>query len=165
MKKLLLLLIVCLLCGCANTNSGPQKPISFFYITRTADYEPGQTLIRQKTVDATDLGASSEDILRAYLQGPVDDPELETPFPAGTELVSTRQSGDVLIVTLSSQFAQLSGIHLSVACACITKTCLPLFDAQIIRIRAYGNTLDGAEYIEMDAESVLLLDIVIPESE
>ncbi len=166
MKKMLcLFLAILLLCGCEYSNQGIEKPISFFYISQDTEYQPGQSLIREQVVDGADMGDTLDAILTAYLMGPDPNTQLQSPFPAGTALISVNRSEDILYVKLSGRFAQLSGVRLSVACACITKTCLSLCDARYIRIQAYGGTLDGADYIQMDAQSVLLADNDILESE
>lgn len=165
MKKMLFFLLALLLCGCVNPNEGIEEPISFYYLSQNTDYQPGQSLIREVIVDGAVIGNSPENILRAYLLGPGEDTELINPFPPDTELLSIENSGNILIVTLSERFAQLSGVRLSIACACITKTCLTQFNAQAVRIIAFGHDLDGADYIEMDTASVLFLDASIIESE
>ena len=61
-------------------------------------------------------------------------------------------------LTLSRGFATYSGLELTIACACITKTAISLTGVDIVRIRADQTLLNGAEYIQMDANSVLLID-------
>lgn len=166
MKKFLCpFLAILLLCGCDYPNQSIEKPISFYYISQNTEYQPGQSLIREQIVEGADMGNTLDAILTAYLIGPDPDTQLQSPFPTGTALISVNRSGEILYVKLSGRFAQLSGIQLSVACACITKTCISLCDAKYVRIQAVGGTLDGAEYIQMDAQSVLLADNDIPESE
>lgn len=158
MKKSLLcfVVIVCLLvlCGCSGSGSPEDRTADFYYIQSDIDLENPQSVIITENRDAgpmQDLTA----LLNLYLQGPLDD-SLRSPFPVGTTLVRIEEHSNYLEVTLSPRLANLTGIELTLACSCIAKTCMGLTDAPEIRISADQTTLDGASYIAITADSLLL---------
>ena len=164
MKKILCLLLpAILLWGCTNIDSTPDNPISFYYISQEVEYAPGSSLIQELVVDGSEMGDSLDAILTVYLLGPGADSQLKSPFPSGTTLVGVSGTDDILYVTLSARFARLSGADLTAACACLAKTCFSLQNVNRVRIETYEATLDGAEYIEMTADSIVLSESGIPE--
>ena len=160
MKKMFVLfLILCLLlAGCAE-----QKPLittlKFYYPLQTADYTLGASYIQPELREGAGVDKSLKNLLNLYLKGPNDPLTFRTPFQYNTQVVSISRGSTMLDITLSRGFATYTGLDLTIACACITLTCLELADVEAVRIRAKGTTLDGAEFIEMSAQSLLLMDL------
>ena len=83
---------------------------------------------------------------------------MEKTFPYGTKLVSISVSEERTTVTVTSHFANLNNVDLTIACACITKTVMELTNTGSVEIMAHGTMLNGADSVIMDNENVLLLD-------
>lgn len=157
MKKQLIfiLCILFLLSGCSQA-AQYEKPVAFYYCASSYTYESGTAAIAAETREGAGM-YSLEEYFRAYLAGP-EDKDLVSPFPADLKLISIRQEGNMVFITLSEELAQLKNLSLSMACACITMTCLALTDAEQVTIEAENSLLDGQKSITMDKNSLLLAD-------
>ena len=170
MKKLLLLILAAtLLLGGCYKEDPVENPVVFYYIPQEpmveSDFHHDMSYIRSETRDGTNLGTSLPEILTAYLQGPSADSALRSPFPTGTKLYNVNLTQETLYITMDGSFAELTDLDLTIACVCLTRTCMELTDAQTVQIAAKGALLDGAEYIRLDASSVELTDSYTDESE
>lgn len=152
----LILVLLLLLSACSPSANNHEKPLQFYYPTQEASYTQGASYIQHETREGANLGDDLIVILNAYIKGPVDETAYQNPFQSTTQVISLTSEGQILDVTLSRGFANLSGLRLTTACACLTMTCLSLTDAEYVRIRANGTTLDGAQYIEMSRSNLLL---------
>ena len=138
MKKFLALLLVIAislsLAACASSSA-----VTYYYVRNESEYLYGIS-------DGVLVGESREaaghvDDLRylliLYLHGPVSD-NLTSPFPAGTKLVELTREDDALTVQLTSMFTILEGTDLTLACACLARTCFALTDVETVTILAMG---------------------------
>lgn len=153
----LLLVLAMLLCGC-TTPADPNSTKLFYYLQLDPSYNAGSTYIIAEPRHGVDMDAGLETVLNLYLKGPTDRLSYSSPFKIGVQVTSITKTDSILDITLTRGFATHTGLDLTLACACLTMTCLELTDAQTVRIRAKDTTLDGAEFIEMNADSILLLD-------
>lgn len=96
-------------------------------------------------------------ILTEYLQGPVSQ-ELVAPFQRSVSVVSAERVGTQLQLCMSEELANLSGVDLTLACACITWTCLECSGVESVSIRAVGRQLDGKEEIVLNRTHFLMED-------
>ena len=157
MKKYvaMLLSILFLLSGCSHSTAY-EKPASFYYCSATFQYESGDSAIVAEIRESA--GCSTlEEIMQLYLAGP-DNVELVSPFPNGLRLISHHQEGETLYLLFSEELSQLSNLSLSMACGCITMTCLTLTDATQVTIEANESLLDGHKSITMEQDSLILSD-------
>ena len=159
MKKqiclLLIFAVVLSLGGCGSESY--QDPGHFYYLRTTSRFSGGDGVIVPEVRELKNLRSDLDSVLLTYLEGPTTE-DLESPFPRDTEMLDWKRIGTSLHINFSKPFSQLSGIDLTLACACIAKTCMDVTDAQIIRIRADGALLNGSTYIVMDEESIRVLD-------
>ncbi len=162
MKRLLILLLcmVSLLSGCSTSQPKIEDPVTFYY-PRT-EYVFGQTdsVIAPETREAAGIKTNLSALLNKYLQGPVS-AELRTPFPADAKILEIRQEGGILQLTMNDKFSKLSGMELTIACACLTKTGMSLTGCQTVQIIIDGTTPDTQRIITMDAQTLLLMDDII----
>jgi hypothetical protein len=160
MKKcFILLLILCLLlAGCARQQTSLITTLKFYYPLQVADYTLGASYIQPELREGAGVDKSLKNMLNLYLKGPKDQITFQMPFRYNTQVVSISRGSTMLDITLNRGFANYTGLDLTIACACITMTCMELTDVTVVRIRAENTTLDGAEFIEMSAESLLLVD-------
>ena len=71
------------------------------------------------------------------------------------------------MIVLSDFFSALTGMDLTLACACLTLTACELTGAKGITVSTETTLLDGNRSVSMTVEEVLLLDIcdTIPDPE
>lgn len=156
MKKTLcillsLLLALCLL-GCYAIT-----PVEFYYQQRSDPQSLPESVI---SAESREVSGHTDDLtylLSLYLQGPLD-AELKSPFPAGCKLVSAVPDGDTLCITLDSTFVTLENTQLTIACACLAKTCFSLTDAVQVQIQAAAEDNSKAVDVIIGIDSLILED-------
>ncbi|MBQ8238663.1 MAG: hypothetical protein IJZ39_11020 [Oscillospiraceae bacterium] len=148
---LLLLALVVSLAACADENA-----VTYYYVRDEEEYLYG-------AADGVMVGerrsaAGHVDDLRylliLYFHGPVTD-YLKSPFPSGTNLEELVQQEDSLDIRLSGIVSMMEGADLTLACACLARTCFGMTDVQSITIHAESlNTVS----ITFTRDSLLLVD-------
>ena len=142
MKKILsLILALALLSGlaaCKLGSDGMIEPVEFYYL-RPADeiLYSGTDVILSETREASGHAGELDYLLGLYLMGP-SDTSLRTPFPVGCRLMEVSRKNDRLNVTLSASFLNLEDMDLTLACACLCRTCFGITDAEEVQISAAG---------------------------
>lgn len=162
MKRILTLLLctALLLCGCGTGQPKYDEPVTFYY--QRTEYIFGQTdsVIAAETLEGAQINANLSSLLEAYLQGPTSE-QLQNPFPADTRIEKVTRQGTVLQLKMNDKFSQLSGMELTIACACLSKTVLSLTDCTAVQIILVGELPDTQRIITMDNQSLLLMDDII----
>ncbi|MBP3304341.1 MAG: GerMN domain-containing protein [Oscillospiraceae bacterium] len=153
----LLLALLTGLTACANKKDSIQEPVAFYYRRADITYGSSDSVILSEFADAADCNGDTTLLLKQYLKGPQSETLAQT-FPVGTTVLSLTVEENTADILLSSQFARLSGIDLTIACACLTLTALKLTGTETVVIHAHHNTLNGMEQIVMDKNCILLLD-------
>lgn len=156
LSMLLIVVTLCCMCGCHSKKSEMQNPVNFYYCKNPISFYGEDDVIIPEIRDAfgyDDLVA----LTNLYLQGPKSD-TLSSPFPARTTVRELIQQNGKVSISVSSQFAMLKGIDLTLSCACLSMTLLELTAAESVVISAEGNLLDGAEYIVMTKDSFAVTD-------
>ena len=155
MKKLMSLLLVLTLClsltACADKNA-----VTYYYVRREDEYLYG-TADGVMVGEAREAAGHADDLrylLTLYFHGPVSE-NLKSPFPIGTQLVELAQEEDCLNIRLTSMFSVLEGADLTLACACLARTCFDLTDAQTVSIMAMGRETVS---MTIERDSLLLVD-------
>ena len=148
--------------GCGSKEQKILEPINFYYRRSEIDFAAENALIAPLVVESAGFDEIIP-LLKIYLRGCEDD-QFHHTFPTGTELVDAYVRGHTLYLFLSSDFARLTGIDLSIACACITMTALELVDATYVCISANDVALDGAQSVTLSMEDLILEDTFIPEN-
>lgn len=157
MKRLLcfalvMILLVSLLPGCSEQL---KEPVKFYYLK--ASY--------QEDMDCPVMGEEREVaghrddlkyLLTFYLMGPIGK-DLCSPLPRGTLLYSLSQEGKSLTIEISNTAALLSNSEFSLACACLSLTCMGLTDAENVTV------VSGSRSLTLRQDNLLLSDTVKPE--
>lgn len=155
---LMLALASLLLSACHFSESGDiLEPVEFFY-PRSSDqfvYGASDGVIASEMREASGHVGDLNYLITMYLRGP-QDKNLESPFPAGCKLEEVRTGGNVLCIVLSSEFTTLENTDLTLACAALAKTCLPLSNMQRIRIDSASD--EKTFTITLTEDSLLLTD-------
>ena len=161
MKRILCLILVAAaalsLWACGSSGS-PTEPVSFYYLLREPElvYNRDDGIIRPETREGAGFAPDAAALLGLYLQGPLDD-TLDSPFPAGTKLVSLHREGSTLTLELSRPFSSLQGLDLSLACACLSLTAIKLTGVENVTIRC------DQINVTMDRDTLLLIDTSLPD--
>jgi germination protein M len=138
-------LLLSLLTGCAaQKQETGQKGLSLYYLASPDLSAGGDAIAEYASGIEADAGEDVEQLARTLtetlLQTP-EDPTLSSPFPGGTQLLGLRVSGKQAQVDLSSQYARLSGVELSLADYCLTLTLTQLDGVNAVSITANGRAL------------------------
>lgn len=172
MKRLLALLVcgalvsACSGCAYAAAQAAQASENSYeLYFARKnlSDARGGDAMeYEQVTVtDANQLGpdALARELMDRLLSGPRGE-ELQSPFPAGTQLLSLQVDGGRALVDLSGQYSTLSGVGLTLADYSITMTI-----SQIPEIRSVAVTVRGQELAYRNKQNFMQSDVLLSTSE
>ena len=155
-RCIVLSLALCLfLFGCSSTIK--ETNLSFYYCKSETSYGFNAATVTVETRKERINPLDYAQIITTYLNGPKTD-YLRTPFPQGTELVSINVDQGVCNITLTVHLSELTGIELTVACACLAKTASGVTGCAKVQISAQGAMLDNHASITMDANELLLSD-------
>ena len=148
----LAILLMVSLTGCIDTGD-----TATFYYTRFEDsylYGMDNAVIAGEYRDIAGHSGDLKYLLTLYFHGPTTE-YLRSPFPSGMVLRSVEQVGSAIHVELSASLTMLTGTDLTLACACLARTCFSLTDAQSVTI-----TSEGLGFVSMTLtrDSLLLVD-------
>lgn len=152
---IIMLLIMTTLFGCKNNNSDFTEPISFYYRNTAESYNNENAVLLAEVRESAGYDLAS--IISLYLQGPVTDACL-SPFPTGVTLESVTIDGNTVHISLSEEFAELNGIKLTVACACVARTVIEFTQYQNVAISVPDALLNGNTSITISSQDLLLMD-------
>lgn len=154
---LLLFLFPLSLAACVPSVPDPEVPANFYYRRTEPDYDTVDGMIAPERRDI----AGIEDDLKAMLQSYFDGPEnsgLSSPFPKNLTVEHVWKQDTGLLLDLSPEFQTMSGIDLTIACACISMTCFDLTQVETIRFRVPGQLLNGQNVLSISRDSLHLYD-------
>lgn len=160
MKKLTVcFLILILSLSLAGCESDLNEPANFYYPRKsdTIHFGTSDGLITMEPREVAGHSGDLRYILSLYLLGPLDS-DLDSPFPDGTTLEDIDVAAGILTITLSDSFSQLSGMDLTIACACLSSTCFELIDVAQVTILSPKTELHSQVEITLDRNSLTLLD-------
>ena len=161
MKKIICLLLCCIsllvFFGCAEEEPEVEQGLCLYYPVAQRSYQPGSSAIGSEA-RALDEQTALDQILDVYFLGPEAEHLLPI-FPSELRIVKTAIEDKTVYITVSSHMAELSGLKLTIACACLTLTTLELTGAETVVINAEDALLDGQKSITMDKNNLLLTDI------
>ena len=155
LRMISLILCLALICGCSGKFR--KDAVRFYYLRTEIEYSEASGVITSEIRDDADRSSSLLLTMEQYLEGPGDS-SMHSPFPEEIQILIAEQQDDTVILEFNDVLTDLTGMDLTLACACAAMTCLELTDAENVSIRARGATLDGAAQITMNADSLLLLD-------
>lgn len=153
--SVLLLSLLLSMFGCGQHNEEIQEPVNFYYLADlTASDEFDQVIVEEVTESA---GLSNEELLAHYLTGPKSEGKVN-PFPHGLSVVYLRKQSSRIVLILSTELLELSGLDLTLACACLASTVFELYGCQSLEIIVNGHLLDGKASIVISREDLVLYD-------
>ena len=152
----LILLAVLLLSGC-ETQEEFYAPVTFYYGNPNVTYFSEDGVIAREVREAIGHEDDYEYLLNLYLDGP-ETSEVKRVFPKNVELVRLEILGGTALVVLNDAAARLTGLDLTIACACLTATICDITGIHTVTIQAETQLLDGNKSITMNRNHILLLD-------
>lgn len=158
-RIILSLIIICIFCtvGCSKGNN-IEVPTNFYYCTTSIVYNDPNGVISPEVREAKSPGEDLTGTLNLYLQGPKSS-NYYNPFPENTVVEAIMWDNSTLIITVSAQYNQLSGLDLTLASSCLAKTVMELTGQQAVKIQCAEGLLDGNPSITLTKDSLLLVDI------
>jgi len=155
--KRLVALILCVLFLLTFTGCSNMKGTEVLYLYyRNADPSHSSGLIREEPADST-LTRSVQSLANYYFQDPQTEGVI-SPFPKGSDVVSFLQDGTTLQICMNSNFAELSGVDLSLALSCISLTFTQLDGIDAVSVSVENGLLAGQESVLIHDGSILLED-------
>lgn len=128
----LMLIISLLLSGCGFFSARDKDSVMFYYLCDRYQEDLCCVIVSEEREASGHMGDLPY-LLALYAMGPVSD-ECVTPLPYGTRIHSQMTDGHVFL-ELSGIPRDLSDIEFSLACACLTMTCLDITNAEDVTIR------------------------------
>ena len=147
----ILLIFALLLSGCSVFGSRIKEPVTFYYVQSSYQYGSDSPVIVTETREASGRMHDLPYLIRLYLTGPLED-DRESPFPRSVTLVSVGRTEDTVEITLSDSAGSLSDAQYSLACACLSLTCINITGAENVRISSADRS------ITLSASDLMLTD-------
>ena len=162
----LLLALVFLLSafGCTQTSPAPKQPVTFYYPAVETVYDGKAPVIHPEIRDGSGYEDNMEGLLNLYLKGPSSE-DLRSPFPRQVTVSRFAVTPNIATLVLSSEFAQLGGIDLTMACVCIANTVFELTGLDRIQISSADSQLDGQASITLERDDIYWMDVPQPTEE
>lgn len=153
MKRMIcVLLILCALIplsGCGSENETARfhyRRVRFEYGTAAQD-----SVIASENRNITGHRNEISYLISLYLAGPLDE-SLSSPFPQDIRLYRAYQTDSTLFIELSDVGEDFGSAQFSLACACLSLTCMELTDAEEV------NILSGERSVTLQRDSLILYD-------
>ena len=145
------LTICLLLSGCGIFSERMLEPVTFYYLQSEYQFGQDSSVIVSEQREASGHRQDLSYLLALYLMGPSEE-EHVTSLPAGTRIIKLHQINDEIRMELTETNHVMSDLEFTLACACLSQTCLGMTDAKTITITYRGST------VSMTAESLMLFD-------
>ncbi len=146
----LVLIFLFTLCSCGI--SGNIKDEGTFYYRRSDFlYGKDSSVMAAETKDITGHADDLSYLVALYLLGPTEK-ALVSPFPRNAKLLSAQMDGQSIMIELSDMGRLMTDAEFSLACACLTLTCLDLTDGTQVTVTSADRS------ITMTQDTLLLYD-------
>ena len=149
-----LFLLLSVLCSGCSDKGDYKTPINLYYLD--SELSLGENSVFSSEI-REGSGNSVNDIVQLYLRGPMN-PNLKSPFPDGTTLLSMTIDGEIATITLSDAYASLSGYQLTLSNICLAQTIWELTATKDIIIRCESLPLDGDAEINLTRSDIIDID-------
>lgn len=141
-----------------------KDTVNFYYVRSDFAYGSPNGVIGAEAREVGGHEGELNYLLALYLGGPMNS-NLVSAFPPRTppRILSVKTKGNALHIVLSDVSAVMSEGEFTLACACLTKTCLELTNVQAVEI------VSGDRSVRMTAANLVFYDestsVLIPETE
>lgn len=153
MKRIVaVILLLCIgLSGCKVLEARIKDPVTFYYLQKEYSYGGTGSILAPEIRETYGEHRDLTYLLALYLVGPNDE-EHTMPLPSGTKITSTVQENGTIVLTLSDVAQGMSEAELTLACACLSRTCFDFTDAKKVTVQL------GERSISMTRSNLLLSD-------
>lgn len=169
MKRLICLILipVLFLSGCGFGRNRMKESVSFYYLREHSGSDDYDVFFTEGAIGAETREAAGHRndlnyLLALYLQGPMD-AQFESPFPVGSKIVDIRNENGELTIVMNTIASRFNDMELTIACACLAKTCMGLTDADVVTVEAYGPN-KKVLFSRSFTEDSLVLEDVYPQA-
>ena len=155
-----LILTFCLLfTGCSVSGDRIKEPVLFYYVFEDYEKDMEQVIVSEVREAAGHRNDISY-LLALYSMGPSNE-DLKSPLPRNTRIALLEHNADNMVLSLSDAVLNITEAEFTLACACISMTCMELTDVQQITVTC------GDRTITMQRDHLLLNDnmVQIPQEE
>ena len=159
MKRLTALILLAALAaglfGCGQREL--RSPTSFYYYRTEPGFSGTDGVIAPETRELAGIEDDLDAILELYFQGPLSQ-ELESLIPDACPAPQWRIEGDAMYLHFAPELADLSGVELTLAATCVTRTFLPLTGCTRLIFTAEDRRLNGEAALELTLDKLCLRD-------
>ena len=163
MKRVRMILSICLcvllLCSCSRKDPVYLEPVNFYYCNKTVSYNSPAALISPEVHESAGFENDIVRFMEQYLKGPNSD-ELSMLIPAGTVLHAARVQDDSVLLDFNQEFAELSGIELTIASVCVVRSLHEFVGIETVVFRAENALLDDKDSFTLSLEDIVMMDTV-----
>ena len=143
-----LLILLCLLLSSCGDRI--KDPVTFYYI-RDNYTEDMSAILGSEKREASGHREDLSYLMALYFMGPAEE-KLHSPIPRGTSLFRAAQEGNTIFLQLSDTSDSMTDAQFTLACSCLTLTCLEITDAEYVTINS------GDRSVTMGKGTLLLKD-------
>lgn len=147
----LFLALSLLLSGCGFFTEHIKEPVTFYYLRSEFQYFSQDAVFASEEREASGHRDDLSYLMALYLMGPAEE-ELLSPIPRGTRIYKTEETASGITLYLSDTAATMDDMEYSLACTCLSLTCLDLTDAAFVTITS------GNRSITMNRNTLTLFD-------
>lgn len=161
MKKICILiccvLILHMLGACSAQKEELQEPVNFYYFNKEIAYNTDSGVICAEVREGSGFSGNLEEMLDVYLSGPGSN-TLYSLIPSDTHLIACEIENNQVHVVFDKEFAQLSGIDLSLACSAILLTVRDYAGAEALVVSAKNAQLNEKDQFKISIDDIVLMD-------
>lgn len=165
MKRLISVILILALClsGCDFGRDRMKEPVSFYYLREHSGSDDYDVFFTEGAIGAETREAAGHRndlnyLLALYLQGPMD-AQFESPFPVGSKIEDIQNENGELTIVMNTISSRFNDMELTIACACLAKTCMGLTDADVVTVEAYGPNKKALFSRSFTEDSLILEDL------
>lgn len=151
--SVILLALSLFLSGCGILGERIKEPVTFYYLQSEFQYGSKGNIVVPEEREASGHRNDLLYLMKLYLMGPAGE-ELRSPLPRGTQILSAKQKDDHITISVSDTAKTLSDVEFSLACACLSMTCLDMTEAENVTI------ISGERSITLSYDSLMLYDAI-----
>ena len=156
---LLFLSIGASLLGCNLAELNRNKSIKFYYQAVSPSYQTSSSVLCSEVRDRTLYTDDDLALLNYYFKGPETE-DCISPFPSEVRATKITVSHESVNIYMNERFSDIKGLKFTVACACLAKTLMELYQRDRVKIFAARSFSDGSLYIEITTDTLLLWDAI-----
>lgn len=134
-----------------------KEPVTFYYPRAEYEYGARGSVIGAEERESSGHKNELSYLLTLYLMGPSDD-TLVPAMPGNTWIVSMDQTASAITIEFTDTSLSMTDAEYSLACACLSLTCMGLTDAERVTVRS------GARSVTMNRDNLTLYDGITAES-